>query len=92
VISTSSRCYLLQLVACGGRLCLSLSLLATCSCVSLKTFDHLIKLIYSTFDMHCLLVITMSMHVCKLDPGAHVFNAFGFAFKFGVDKVVPEPC
>jgi hypothetical protein len=29
----------------------------------------------------------MSMHVCKLDPGAHVFNAFEFAFKFSCDTV-----
>jgi hypothetical protein len=28
----------------------------------------------------------------KLDPGAHVFYAFGFALKSGCDKVVSEPC
>jgi hypothetical protein len=36
--------------------------------------------------MHCLLVITVLMHVCKLEPDAHVFNAFGFAFKSGCDS------
>jgi hypothetical protein len=34
--------------------------------------------------MHYLLVITMSMHVCKLDLGTHVFNAFGFPLNPGV--------
>jgi hypothetical protein len=92
VISMSSRRSLLQSTVCGGRQCLSFSLLATRSCISLKTFGHVIKLIYCTFDMYCLLVITMSMHVCKLNPSAHVFNALGFAFKSGCDKVVPEPC
>jgi hypothetical protein len=41
---------------------------------------------------HCVLVITMSLHVCNFDPGAHVIYAFEFAFKFGCDKVVLEPC
>jgi hypothetical protein len=31
--------------------------------------------------MHYLLVITMSMYVCKLDPGAHVFQCIHLDLK-----------
>jgi hypothetical protein len=41
---------------------------------------------------HCVLVITMSLHVYKFGPGAHVIYGFEFALKFGCDKVVSEPC
>jgi hypothetical protein len=41
---------------------------------------------------HCGLVFTKSIHVCNYAFGAHVIYAFGFVFKTGCEKVIPEPC
>jgi hypothetical protein len=39
------------------------------------------------FKFHLRLWFVITLYSCGTDPGAHVINAFGFAFKTGCDSI-----